>query len=170
MKDTYTYVLKSHIAMATAKLTPDMNGINLDSITRQPLRHVGMDFKHGLSHGIGHVLGVHEGPNILRRVPTPIEIKAGMVMSDEPGLYLDHKFGVRIENEVLFEEDENGYLVNEPITFVPYERKAINPDLLTAEEVAWLNAYNQLVRDTILDKLDEELADFVKIETEPIQK
>lgn len=170
MKRIYTLVLKSHIAMATAKLTPDMTGIQLDSIARQPLRNVGMDFKHGLSHGIGHVSCVHEGPNVLRRVPTPIDIEPGMIMSDEPGMYLDGKFGVRIENEVLFENDENGFIVNEPITFVPYEREAIDPELLTAEEIAWVNAYNQLVRDSILDKLDDELADFVKEETEPLEK
>ena len=93
-----------------------------------------------------------------------------MIMSDEPGMYLDGKFGVRIENEVLFENDENGFIVNEPITFVPYEREAIDPDLLTAEEIAWVNAYNQLVRDSILDKLDDELAEFVKKETEPLEK
>lgn len=170
MKRIYTLVLKSHIAMATAKLTPDMTGIQLDSIARQPLRNVGMDFKHGLSHGIGHVSCVHEGPNVLRRVPTPIDIEPGMIMSDEPGMYLDGKFGVRIENEVLFENDENGFIVNEPITFVPYEREAIDPELLTAEEIAWVNAYNQLVRDSILDKLDDELAEFVKKETEPLAK
>ena len=170
MKRIYTLVLKSHIAMATAKLTPDMTGIQLDSIARQPLRNVGMDFKHGLSHGIGHVSCVHEGPNVLRRVPTPIDIEPGMIMSDEPGMYLDGKFGVRIENEVLFENDENGFIVNEPITFVPYEREAIDPELLTAEEIAWVNAYNQLVRDSILDKLDGELAEFVKKETEPLEK
>ncbi len=170
MIDDYTYVLKSHIAMHTAVITPEMTGIELDSITRAPMRAVGLDFKHGLSHGIGHLLSVHEGPNILRRVPTPIEIHAGMIMSNEPGVYIDHKFGVRIENEVLMKDDGNGNVINEPITFVPYERKAINPALLTDEELSWVNNYHKMVRETIVPLLDDELAQFVIEETAEITK
>lgn len=170
MKDDYTYVLKAHLAMHNAVLTPEMNGIDLDSITRAPMRAVGLDFKHGLSHGIGHLLSVHEGPNILRRVPTPITIRPGMIMSNEPGVYIDHKFGVRIENEVLMKEDRNGNTINEPITFVPYERKAINPALLTDEELAWVNNYHKMVRETLLPLVDEDLAEFVNEETEEITK
>lgn len=170
MKDDYTYVLKAHLAMHNAVLTPEMNGIDLDAITRAPMRDVGLDFKHGLSHGIGHLLSVHEGPNILRRVPTPITIRPGMIMSNEPGVYIDHKFGVRIENEVLMKEDENGNTINEPITFVPYERKAINPALLTDDELAWVNNYHKMVRETLLPLVDGDLAEFVKEETEEITK
>lgn len=170
MIDDYTYVLKAHLAMHNAVLTPEMNGIDLDAITRAPMRAVGLDFKHGLSHGIGHLLSVHEGPNILRRVPTPITIRPGMVMSNEPGVYIDHKFGVRIENEVLMKADGNGNTINEPITFVPYERKAINPALLTDEELAWVNNYHKMVRETLLPLVDGDLAEFVKEETEEITK
>ena len=170
MIDDYTYVLKSHIAMHNAVITPEMTGIDLDSITRAPMRAVGLDFKHGLSHGIGHLLSVHEGPNILRRVPTPIDIRPGMVMSNEPGVYIDHEFGVRIENEVLMEANEDGNVINEPITFVPYEPKAINPALLTDEELAWVNNYHKMVRDTMVPLLDDELAEFVKAETSEITK
>lgn len=170
MIDDYTYVLKAHLAMHNAVLTPEMNGIDLDAITRAPMRAVGLDFKHGLSHGIGHLLSVHEGPNILRRVPTPITIRPGMVMSNEPGVYIDHKFGVRIENEVLMKDDGKGNTINEPITFVPYERKAINPALLTDEELAWVNNYHKMVRETLLPLVDGDLAEFVKEETEEITK
>lgn len=170
MIDDYTYVLKSHIAVARFAIEPGMTGIDLDAASRKPLREVGLDFKHGLSHGVGHVLGVHEGPNVLRRVPTPIEIKAGMIMSNEPGVYIDGKFGVRTENLVLFKEDENGNVVNEPITCVPYERKAINASLLTDDEIAWLNDYNKWVRETLVPLLDEETAAFVTEETEPITR
>lgn len=170
MIDDYSYVLKSHIAVHTAVITPEMTGIDLDSIARAPMRAVGLDFKHGLSHGIGHILSVHEGPNILRRVPTPIEISPGMIMSNEPGVYIDHKFGVRIENEVLMRDDGKGNVINDPITFVPYERKAINPALLTDEELAWVNNYHKMVRETILPMLDGELAEFLIQETEEITK
>ena len=169
-KDDYTYVLKSHIAMATAVLTPDMNGIDLDRITRQPMRDAGLDFKHGLSHGIGHLLSVHEGPNILRRVPTPIQLLPGMVMSDEPGVYIDHKFGVRIENEVLLYQNELGNTAFQSITYCPYEPEAINVDLLSDEEIDWLNAYNMELRETLTPYLDEDVAKWLIDETKPISR
>ena len=170
MIDDYTYVLKAHLAMHNAVLTPGMNGIDLDAITRAPMRAVGLDFKHGLSHGVGHLLSVHEGPNILRRVPTPITICPGMIMSNEPGVYIDNQFGVRIENEVLMKDDGNGNTINEPITFVPYEREAINPALLTDEELAWVNNYHKMVREVLLPRVDGDLAEFVKAQTEEITK
>ena len=169
-KDDYTYVLKSHIAMATAVLTPDMNGIDLDRITRQPMRDAGLDFKHGLSHGIGHLLSVHEGPNILRRVPTPIQLLPGMIMSDEPGVYIDHKFGVRIENEVLLYQNELGNTAFQSITYCPYEPEAINVDLLSDEEIDWLNAYNMELRETLTPYLDEDVAKWLIDETKPISR
>ncbi len=170
MNDDYTYVLKSHIAMATAEMTPEQNGIDLDSVTRAPMRAVGLDFKHGLSHGVGHLLSVHEGPNILRRVPTPIELRPNMIMSDEPGVYIDGKFGVRIENEVLLKENEKGNIVFQSITYCPYERACINTALLTDEELAWLNDYNKDLREKLVPLLGKEQADFVMQETEPLTK
>ena len=170
MIDDYTYVLKSHIDVSLCKITPDMTGVDFDAVARKPLREVGLDFKHGLSHGVGHVLGVHEGPNILRRVPTPIEIKAGMIMSNEPGVYIDGKFGVRIENLILFKDDGEGHVVNEPLTCVPYERCAINVSLPSDEELEWLNNYSKWVRDTLVPLLDDATAEFVKEETEPFTR
>ena len=170
MIDDYTLVLKSHIDVSMLHIKPGMTGIDVDSVSRKPLKEAGLDFKHGLSHGVGHVLGVHEGPNVLRRVAKPIDIKAGMIMSNEPGVYIDGKFGVRIENLVLFSEDENGDVVNEPLTCVPYERKAINVSLLSDEELEWLNNYNAWVRETLVPLVDEETAEFVREETEPITR
>jgi Xaa-Pro aminopeptidase len=170
MIDDYTYVLKSHVDVSMFAIEPGMTGIDFDAAARKPLREVGLDFKHGLAHGVGHVLGVHEGPNTLRRVPKPIEIKAGMVMSNEPGVYIDGKFGVRIENLILFSEDGKGNVVNEPLTCVPYEREAINTALLTDEELAWINDYHKWVRDTLVPLLDEETAAFVIRETEPLTR
>ncbi len=170
MIDDYTYVLKSHIDVSMFAIEPGMTGIDFDDAARKPLRAVGLDFKHGLAHGVGHVLGVHEGPNILRRVPKPIDIKAGMIMSNEPGVYIDGKFGVRIENLILFKDDGKGNVINEPLTCVPYERKAINTALLTDEELAWLNSYHAWVRETLVPLLDAETAAFVTSETEPLTK
>lgn len=166
----YTYVLKSHVDVSLFRIEPGMTGIDFDAAARKPLREVGLDFKHGLSHGVGHVLGVHEGPNVLRRVPTPIEIKAGMVMSNEPGVYIDGKFGVRIENLVLFKDDGEGNVINEPLTCVPYERAAINTALLSDEELTWVNDYHKWVRDTLVPLVDEETAAFIEQETAPLTK
>ena len=168
MIDDYTYVLKAHVDVHLLKMTKDMNGLDLDAAGRRALQAVGLDFKHGLAHGVGHVLGVHEGPNTIRRVPKPIEIKAGMVMSNEPGVYIDGKFGIRTENLMLFSEDEEGNIVNEPLTCVPYERKAINKSLMTEEEIAWVDSYHAWVRETLVPLLDEETAEFVRQETMPL--
>lgn len=168
MIDNYTYVLKAHVDVHLLKLEPGMNGLDLDAAGRKALREVGLDYKHGLAHGVGHVLGVHEGPNTIRRVPKPIELKAGMVMSNEPGVYIDGKYGIRIENLMLFSEDGTGNLVNEPLTCVPYERKAINKSLMTDEEIAWVDSYHEWVRETLVPLLDEETAEFVKEETSPL--
>ena len=93
-----------------------------------------------------------------------------MVTTDEPGVYIDNQFGVRIENEVLMKDDGKGNTINEPITFVPYEREAINPALLTDEELAWVNNYHKMVREVLLPRVDGDLAEFVKAQTEEITK
>lgn len=176
MTDGYTNVLKSHLTMATFRLEPDMCSLDLDIAARAPMRAIGHDFNHGLSHGVGHVLSVHEGPNTVRnsnRVkehkPDPdTEIKAGMIMSNEPGLYLEGKFGVRIENLVVFKDDGEGSLINEPLTCVPYERKAINKALLTDEEISYVNEYHKWVRETLTPLLDAETAAWLADETAPL--
>lgn len=168
MIDDYTYVLKAHVDVHLLKLTAEMNGLDLDAEGRRSLKAVGLDFKHGLAHGVGHVLGVHEGPNTIRRIAKPIELKAGMVMSNEPGVYIDGEFGVRIENLMLFKEDAEGNLINEALTCVPYERKAINKSLMTDEEIAWVDRYHEWVRDTLVPLLDDETAAFVTEETKPL--
>ena len=89
-------------------------------------------------------------------------------MSNEPGVYIDGKFGIRTENLMLFSEDEEGNIVNEPLTCVPYERKAINKSLMTEEEIAWVDSYHAWVRETLVPLLDEETAEFVRQETMPL--
>ena len=168
MIDDYTYVLKAHVDVHLLKMTPGMNGLDLDAAGRKALREVGLDYKHGLAHGVGHVLGVHEGPNTIRRVPKPIDIRAGMVMSNEPGVYIDGKFGIRTENLMIFSEDGEGNVVNEPLTCVPYEREAINKSLMTEEEIAWVDNYHAWVRDTLVPLLDDDTAEFVKQQTMPL--
>lgn len=154
MIDNYTHVLRSHITMATAVIGPDQTGRWLDSISREPLKEIGLDFNHGLSHGVGHVLSVHEPPNIMSKIADPQPLIPGMIMSDEPGLYFEGRYGIRIENEVYCRLCEDMNIVLDTITFCPYERDAINKDLLTDAELKWINEYHSLVYRTLAPLLE----------------
>ena len=165
MIDDYTYVLKAHLAMATFMLDYEMDGMEIDKAVRGELAPAGLDFNHGLSHGVGHVLSVHEGPNGIGRKPCPVKLRPGMIMSNEPGVYIEGGFGIRIENLVVFRDDCVGYIVNEPLTCVPYEREAINKALLTEDEIDYIDAYHAWVRETLTPMLDEETAAWLAKET-----
>ena len=161
----YTYVLKSHIALATYKITPDSDPADIDKAARAPMNEVGLDFNHGIAHGVGHVLSVHEGPITIKKDRVPIPLQPGMIMSNEPGFYKEGSHGVRIENLIVFADDGEGNIVNEPLTCVPYERKAINKDLLTDKEIEYVDKYHEWVRKTLTPLLDEETAAWLERET-----
>ena len=165
MKDDYTYVLKAHLTMAMFRLAPEMDGVEIDKAARAEMNPAGLDFNHGISHGVGHVLSVHEGPNGIKKGYSSYPVKAGMVMSNEPGVYIEGGFGVRIENLVVFKNDEEGFIVNEPLTCVPYEREAIKKELLTDEQLNYVNAYHKWVRETLTPLLDKDSADWLTAET-----
>ena len=165
MIDDYTYVLKAHLAMAMFRLAPGMDGAEIDIAARGEMNPAGLDFNHGLSHGVGHVLSVHEGPNGLKKGGSSYPLQAGMIMSNEPGVYIEDGFGVRIENLVAFKKDEEGFIVNEPLTCVPYERKAIKKELLTDEQLRYVNDYHKWVRETLTPLLDDETAAWLAEET-----
>ena len=165
MRADYTYVLKAHLAMAMFRLAPDMDSIEIDKAARAAMEPAGLGFNHGISHGVGHVLSVHEGPNGIKKGVPSYPVKPGMIMSNEPGVYIEDGFGVRIENLVLFKNDEEGFIVNEPLTCVPYEREAIKRALLTDEELNYVNEYHKWVRETLTPLLDEETAAWLAAET-----
>ena len=165
MKEDYTYVLKAHLAMAMFRLAPEMDAVEIDKAARAELNQAGLDFNHGISHGVGHVLSVHEGPNGIKKGVSSFPLKAGMIMSNEPGVYIEGGFGIRIENLVVFKEDEENYIVNEPLTCVPYEREAIKKELLTDEQLRYVNEYHKWVRETLTPLLDEETAVWLAAET-----
>ena len=165
----YTYTLKSHIVMAAFEVKDGLNGKDIDEASRKPLQDQGLDFNHGLSHGVGHVLGVHEGPNAVSKKDPAVDIKAGMIMSNEPGVYLEDQFGIRIENLVVWKETERGSLKCEPLTCVPYEREAIDVTLLTEEEEQWIDYYHEWVRDALSPLLDVDTASFLRELTAPLR-
>ncbi|TPG40507.1 aminopeptidase P family protein [Sphingomonas koreensis] len=159
MKDRFTRVLKGNIALDTALFPPGTNGGQLDVFARRPLWEAGLDFAHGTGHGVGAYLSVHEGPARIAKPTYPgggpaVPIEPGMILSNEPGYYKAGEYGIRIETLVLVVEREvaNGdmpMLGFETLTFVPIERSLILPELLTPEELAWLNAYHAKVMEKI---------------------
>lgn len=164
-KHYYTLVLKGHIRIADAKFKYGCAGINLDYLAREALWAEGLDYNHGTGHGVGYLLGVHEPPNSFRsRISDSkdecTKLEAGMITSDEPGLYLEGKYGIRIENLLLCHEleknDYGQFMAFDSLTLVPYEREAILVNELTQRERDWINAYHKRVVNEIGQYLSNE--------------
>ncbi len=178
MRDRNTRVLKGHIQLARAVFPQGTCGGQLDVLARQYLWEAGVDYAHGTGHGVGSVLAVHEGPQRIAKpsggqAGTGQELFAGMILSNEPGYYKPGAFGIRIENLVLVEERkiagmEGKYLGFETLTFVPLDRKLIARELLTAEEIAWVDAYHAQVRALLEPRLSGEDLAWVERETAPL--
>ncbi|MBN8815580.1 MAG: aminopeptidase P family protein [Sphingomonas sp.] len=159
MRDRFTRVLQGHIALATAVFPEGTNGGQLDSFARRPLWNAGLDFAHGTGHGVGSYLAVHEGPQRIAKPNYPgggpaEPLRAGMIISDEPGYYKAGEYGIRIENLVLVEHRdvpgaEQTMLGFETLTFAPIERRLIEPAMLSQAERAWLDAYHGRVLDVL---------------------
>lgn len=159
-KTDYTLVLKGHIALAMAVFPSGTRGAQLDVLARMPLWSHKMNFLHGTGHGVGHFLSVHEGPQSIRMNENPIVLQPGMVTSNEPGVYKGGSHGIRTENLTLVCSAGEGlfgeYLKFETITLCPICKKGIIKELLTADEVDWLNNYHQQVYEKLSSKLNEE--------------
>lgn len=155
----YTLVLKGHIQLELCKFPCGASGTQLDILARSAMWREGMNYMHGTGHGVGSYLNVHEGPHQIRMEYVPAPLNAGMTVTDEPGLYLAGRFGVRIENTLLitpYKETEFGqFLQFESLTLCPIDTTPIVREMMLAEEVAWLNDYHQQVRDTLSPHLDE---------------
>ena len=166
-KEHFTLVLQGHICLAMAKFQYGCSGANLDAIVRGPLWERGLDFNHGTGHGVGYLLNVHEGPQNINwrlnnkgRRGNTVPLEEGMLTSNEPGLYLEGKYGIRTENLMLCKKAEKNsygqFMKFETVTWVPYEREAILPEMLTKAELDWLNAYHKQVYDKIGPLLGQE--------------
>ncbi len=175
LKLHFTTVVRSMINLAKAKFLYGCTGHNLDVLARQPMWELGLDYNHGTGHGVGYLLNIHEGPCGFRWRITgqnfqPLE--EGMVITDEPGIYIEGSHGIRIENELVIQKGEaNDYgqfMYFEPITLVPIDLDAIEPDLMREDEKAYLNQYHQKVYDTISPYLTDEEREWLKIYTKEI--
>ena len=156
----FTWALQCHIRLEQATWLYGCTGEQLDMIARQPLWKHSLDFKHGTGHGVGHVLSVHEGPNVIRWQQAYTPFEAGMITSDEPGIYIEGQFGIRHENEVLAVNlDKNAYgqfMGFEPLTWVPFDVDGLDVDEMQPAEVAWLNAYHAKVYEKVSPYLNEQ--------------
>ncbi len=159
-KTDYTLILKGHIALAMAKFPVGTRGAQLDVLARMPIWKYGMNFLHGTGHGVGHFLSVHEGPQSIRMNENPVVLQPGMVTSNEPGVYKAGSHGIRTENLTLVCKDKEGmfgdYLKFETITLCPICKKGIIKEMLTNEEIEWLNNYHQIVYEKLSPNLNEE--------------
>ena len=159
-KRVYTLVLKGHIDLQLLHFPDGASGTQLDAIARRPLWQAGMNFLHGTGHGVGCYLNCHEGPHQIRMEWIPTRLQAGMTVTDEPGVYLGGRFGVRIENTLLVvpaEETECGrFLGFETLTLCPIETSPIIKELMTPEEIQWLNDYHTTVYERLSPYLNED--------------
>ena len=177
MKDMFTRVLRSNINLASAKFRQGCCGLNFDILARAPFWDIDMDYNHGTGHGVGNVLNVHEGPNSFhwRAYPgrsSDSEILAGMITTDEPGVYLEGKFGIRTENELvarLGTKNEYGqFMYFENLTYVPVDLDAVDPSQMTDAEKTYLNNYHADIYEKVSPYLSAEEAEFLKKYTRAI--
>lgn len=174
MKHIYTLVLKGHIQLELAKFPDGASGTQIDALSRECMWREGYNFLHGTGHGVGSYLNVHEGPHQIRMEWKPTPLRAGMTVTDEPGLYLKGKFGVRIENSLLikdFVETAFGkFLQMESLTLCPIDTAPIDVDMLLPEEVEWLNAYHREVFEKLSPYLGDEEVEWLAEATKPLVK
>lgn len=168
----YTLVLKGHIQLQMLCFPDGASGTQLDAIARRDLWSEGLNFLHGTGHGVGSYLNVHEGPHQIRMEYRPAPLHAGMTITDEPGIYLEGKFGVRIENTLLIQpytETAFGrFLRFETLTLCPIDKAPIMPELLTPAEVLWLDNYHETVYQKLSPHLDEAERQWLREATAPI--
>ena len=166
MRHVYTLVLKGHIQIELAKFPSGISGTQLDVLAKQAMWREGLHYMHGTGHGVGSFLNVHEGPHQIRMEWKPAPLVAGMTVTDEPGIYLEGRFGVRIENTLLivpYMTSEFGeFLQFESLTLCPIDKRPIDVAMLSDEELQWLNDYHRIVYDRLSPHLSVDEQDWLR--------
>jgi len=173
MRERFTRVLKGHIAIARAVFPDGTTGAQLDSFARQYLWAAGIDFDHGTGHGVGSYLSVHEGPARISKLGSAA-LKRGMILSNEPGYYKEGAYGIRLENLVLVieakiasaEKEMNAF---ETLSFAPFDGRLIEPALMSADEIAWLDAYHARVAETLGPLVNAQTRGWLAAATRPLR-
>lgn len=172
-RDRFTRVLKGHIGIATARFPEGTSGAQLDAFARMALWKAGLDYDHGTGHGVGSYLSVHEGPQRISKMGH-VPLKAGMIVSNEPGYYKTGAYGIRIENLVVVtppapvEGGERMMMGFETLTLAPIDLNLVEKNLLTSEELEWLNAYHARVREALWPNLDSKTKEWLAEATRAI--
>lgn len=174
MKHVYTLVLKGHIQLELAKFPDGASGTQLDALVRECMWREGYNYLHGTGHGVGSYLSVHEGPHQIRMEWKPTPLRAGMTVTDEPGLYLSGKFGVRIENTLLikdYQATEFGkFLQMESLTLCPIDLTPVDFSMLQPEEIEWLDTYHRDVFEKLSPYLEGEDLEWLREATRPVDR
>jgi len=144
IKEIYTRVLKGHIAVSDYKVKNNTKGSDIDRDARKPLKKIGLDYPHGTGHGVGYFLNVHEGPQSFSK-KNKVNLKTGMIVSNEPGYYKEGYFGIRIENLIFIKKNKF-----EELTMAPMEKDLIKRKILNKKEISWLNKYHNKVKKNLL--------------------
>lgn len=175
LKDDFTLVAISNLSLASVQFLKGSCGLTLDYAARKPFWDRHMDFKHGTGHGVGYLLNIHEGPTGIRwryRAGEIQELEKGMVLTDEPGIYVEGSHGIRLENELLVCEGEKNefgqFMYFDTITLIPFDLDAINPEMMKEEEKKLLNDYHKKVYETLAPYLTEEEGEWLKVYTREI--
>ncbi len=168
MQEHYTMVLQAYLALEHAQFTAETTGRELDQLPREKVKAAGPCYQYDTGHGVGHILSVHEGPRMIG--PTDNHMLPGMITSNEPGIYIEGSHGVRIESELLCVENPDGTRSFECITMCPLDRAAILPELLTDEELTWVNAYHREVYQKLAPLLAEDVKRWLAEETKEITR
>lgn len=171
-KRDFTLVLKGHIALSCAKFLYGTTGTQLDILARTPLWEDGKDYKHGTGHGIGYLLGVHEGPQRISCVSSKVKLEKGMLVTNEPGFYKRNAYGIRTENILLVKESEETefgkFMKFETTTLCPIDLKGIDKGLLSENEKKWIDDYHRTVYEKLSPHLDKEICKWLKIQIEKL--
>lgn len=168
----YTLVLKGMIALSMAVFPSGTRGSQLDILARGPMLKAGLNYGHGTGHGVGHFLNVHEGPQSIRMQENPVTLKVGMVTSNEPAVYRSGEYGIRTENLVLcvphLTNEFGSFEKFETLTLFPIDTTPIKKELLSDEEVCWLNSYHEETYKRLLPYLSGKEATWLRLKTQPI--
>lgn len=173
MRHDFTLVMKGHIAIATSVYPEGTRGAQLDALARMPLWKEGKSYLHGTGHGVGHFLNVHEGPQSIRLNDTLAPLTPGMLTSNEPGVYLADRYGIRCENLVLtipYEETEFGkFYAFETITLCPFDRSLFDTSIMSAEEIRWVDDYHRTVYDRLAPLMEADERQWLAAATAPLK-
>ena len=173
-RQVYTTVLKAHIQLELLKFPSGASGTQLDAVARKELWREGLNYLHGTGHGVGAYLNVHEGPHQIRMEYKPAPMVEGLTVTDEPGVYVEGHFGVRIENTLLvapyINNDFGTFLQFESLTLCPIDLTPVDLGRLTDEEISWLNGYHHMVYEQLAPHLDDDVRQWLRKNTLPVAK